>query len=420
MDKYLRPERLDADPSSSSAPEEWAHWKRTFINFLESFAEPPDKLKAITNFVSPRVYRLIEDCITYDGAMAALEAVFVKQRNEIFARYVLSTRRQLHHESIDQYIQALHALSKDCKFTAVTAEQYRDEYVRDSFISGIISNNIQKRLLENKTLDLATALCQARTLDLAQKDADYYSHSAAVDGSTAALSSSERQNSKDEASSNTTALATRFFGASQSCFFCGGVRHSRSVCPARDAACNKCGKKGHYSRVCKSAPKRSAAADSTPQPSAPMDAAWTSAITAATAASRPTLEVEINGITLAALVDSGSTNSFIREDLVKQLGLKVRPSKVHVYMASSALSATTTGFCVATIRIGKSSYSGVRLSILSNLCAEVILGQKFMNLHSEIIFIGSGDRPALKVCGVAEAALNPPTLFGECLPIASL
>ena len=133
--------------------------------------------------------------------------------------------------------------------------------------------------------------------------------------------------------------------------------------------------------------------------------------------------MEINGITLAALVDSGSTDSFIREDLVKQLGLKVRPSKVHVYMASSALSATTTGFCVATIRIGKSSYSGVRLSILSNLCAEVILGQKFMNLHSEIIFIGSGDRPALKVCGVAEAALNPPTLFGgvpaDCKPIAT-
>ena len=238
MDKYLRPECLDADPSSSSAQEEWAHWKRTFINFLEAFAEPPDKLKAITNFVSLRVYRLIEDCTMYDGAMTALEAVFVKQRNEISARYVLSTRRQLHHESIDQYIQALHVLSKDCKFTAVTAEQYHEEYVRDSFISGILSNNIRKRLLENKTLDLATALCQACTLDLAQKDADYYSHSAAADGSVATLSSSERQNSKDEVSSNTTALAPR-----QSCFFCGGVRHSRSVCPARDAACNKCGKK---------------------------------------------------------------------------------------------------------------------------------------------------------------------------------
>ena len=154
-----------------------------------------------------------------------------------------------------------------------------------------------------------------------------------------------------------------------------------------------------------------------------MDAAWTSTITAATAVSQPTLEVEINGITLAALVDSGSTDSFIREDLVKQLGLKVRPSKVHVYMASSVLSAMTMGFCVATIRIGKSSYSGVRLSILSNLCMEVILGQKFMNLHSEIIFIDSGDRPALKVCRVAEAALNPPTLFGgvpaDCKPIAT-
>ena len=94
-----------------------------------------------------------------------------------------------------------------------------------------------------------------------------------------------------------------------------------------------------------------------------------------------------------------------------------------MYMALSVLSATTTGFCVATIRIGKNSYSGVRLLILSNLCVKVILGQKFMNLHSEIVFIGSGDRPALKVCRVAEAALNPPTLFGgvpaDCRPIAT-
>ena len=36
MDKFLRPERFDADQNSPTASLEWIHWKATFDNFLSS------------------------------------------------------------------------------------------------------------------------------------------------------------------------------------------------------------------------------------------------------------------------------------------------------------------------------------------------------------------------------------------------
>ena len=44
MERYLRPERLDADPNSPTAKQEYKHWKRTFDAFLTAVAEhTPDK-----------------------------------------------------------------------------------------------------------------------------------------------------------------------------------------------------------------------------------------------------------------------------------------------------------------------------------------------------------------------------------------
>ena len=34
--------------------------------------------------------------------------------------------------------------------------------------------------------------------------------------------------------------------------FCGQNRHPRKNCPAREAFCNKCEKKGHFAKICQS------------------------------------------------------------------------------------------------------------------------------------------------------------------------
>ena len=175
MDKFLRPGKLDADPSSSTAEKDWLHWIRTFENFVSILpAEGLNKLQVLTNHVSPRIFEYIEHCESYDDALATIKALYIKPTNEVFARHLLATQRQRSGETMDEFLQALKTLAKDYKFKDVTATVYRDEAVCDAFISGLQSNSIRQRLLENTTLDLKTMFTQARSLDVAQRSSETY------------------------------------------------------------------------------------------------------------------------------------------------------------------------------------------------------------------------------------------------------
>lgn len=108
MDKFLRPECLDVSPSSSTAAREWNHWYRTFSAFLRSIeTHDPDKLDTLINFVSPTIYEYIAECTTYDSATNLLKELYVKPKNEVFARHSLAAHRQQEGETIDEYLQEL-------------------------------------------------------------------------------------------------------------------------------------------------------------------------------------------------------------------------------------------------------------------------------------------------------------------------
>ena len=175
MDTVLKPTRLDLDPNSPTAAKEWKHWFMTLKNFIdECGARAPDKFRTLVNHVSPSVFEYIEDATSYDDAVKILKDLYTKTPNEIFARYLLATRKQQPGESLTEFLQELRKLSKDCNVKAVSAETYREELIRDSFISGIASPNIRQRLLEKESLNLKSAFDQARSLEMAQRNADVY------------------------------------------------------------------------------------------------------------------------------------------------------------------------------------------------------------------------------------------------------
>ena len=134
MDKVLRPERLETYPNSGTAAKEWLHWKRTFENFMAVLPkEGLDKLAVLSDFVYPSTFQHVEDCEDCE----TLQNLFIKTKNEVFARHLLATRKQAQTETLDEYLQALKALSKDCNFKNVTAVQYCEESIRDAFIAGL-------------------------------------------------------------------------------------------------------------------------------------------------------------------------------------------------------------------------------------------------------------------------------------------
>ena len=76
---------------------------------------------------------------------------YLKTTNEILASHRLATRIQYADGSLDEYHQALIVLAKECDFITVTMEQYRNEYIRNSFNSELHSPIMRQRVLENST-----------------------------------------------------------------------------------------------------------------------------------------------------------------------------------------------------------------------------------------------------------------------------
>ena len=131
----------------------------------------------LTNFVSPTVYDFISDCTAYESPKETLEKYYVKPANDIFSRHLLATRKQQPNEKLDEFLQSLKILSRDCNFKNVDAVIYRNECIRNSFISGLAWNAIRQRLLENTSTELQIIFSQARALEMAQKNAEFYSAS---------------------------------------------------------------------------------------------------------------------------------------------------------------------------------------------------------------------------------------------------
>ena len=74
-------------------------------------------------------------CADYDFAIEVLQSLYVTPPNEILAHHLLVTRIPKPGKSLDNYLNALTLLSKDCKFKAVSAENYRKDLIRDAFIN---------------------------------------------------------------------------------------------------------------------------------------------------------------------------------------------------------------------------------------------------------------------------------------------
>ena len=421
MDKYLRPDRFATDPSGSDAAKQWQHWKCTFVNFLAELGEDTQKtdakkLKLLINYVAPSVYEHIAECKSYSDAMDALQDLYIKPKNVVFARHVLASRRQNPGESLDKFLQALKLLAKDCEFKAVSADEYRDDYIRDAFINGLISPQIRQRLLESRSLDLQTAYEKAHTLEMAEKHAVSFNQPESVATVSAAVPESADSVSGTVTEAPHLAAAVGGYRGAK-CFFCGFDRHPRRRCPARNATCGNCGKKGHYAKVCQSPTEKPTSA------AMPMLASVSAASPGCL--EKAVCDIRINGSNARALVDTGSSESFVNSELVQKHKWPLLPSDGcgEVSMASTSLTSKVLGICEARIQLSDEKvYDPVTLSVMQDLCCDVILGHNFLKQHSVVSIPFGGFMPPLTVCGHTGAAVPPPSLFAnlteDCKPVA--
>ncbi|GAA50563.1 hypothetical protein CLF_104728, partial [Clonorchis sinensis] len=158
MEPLLRPKCFDADPNSPDATTRWNHWFRTFQTFLGTVESPKlNKLETLIYFVDAPVYVYIADCPDYESAISTLEKLYVRPKNIIYARHFLQTCKQDTSQDVDQFVQRLKSLAKNCDFKAVSAIDHENESVRDALINGLQSITIRERLLAQNELTLDEA-----------------------------------------------------------------------------------------------------------------------------------------------------------------------------------------------------------------------------------------------------------------------
>jgi len=232
----------------------------------------------------------------------------------------------------------------------------------------------------------------ADSVDHAQRQAFSNSGTAALSATTADVAPESSE--EDALSSNCTSAAT--IRSRSLCLYCGDKPHSRrSQCPARHSNCYTCGKRGCYSRVCRSATLR----ESTDGPNRSKMAATTGS--RSLLASAPSgLESAIGkgsleGNPVHVLIDSGASKNFVDTDIVRKLGLPIAGRATSIGMASSEVPMQKHGRVSGVLNLMDRQYRNVSFHVMPKLCADVIVGQEFLKRHASITFVMNGPEESL-------------------------
>ena len=138
---------------------------------------------------------------------------------------------------------------------------------------------------------------------------------------------------------------------------------------------------------------------------------------------RALVPIKVNGKQLTALIDTGSSESYISKNIPLKEKWKVKASKSVINMASTSLTNETAGHCNVLIEHKENVYEHIKLSLLPDLCADVILGHDFLKLHENLVMPFQGKKATFSVCGVTAANVEAPSLFQnlteDCKPIAT-
>ena len=120
----------------------------------------------------------------------------------------------------------------DCNFAAVSAVQYKQEAMRDAFISGLALPEIRQRILENPHLDLQATLAMARSLDTVRNNSFQF------DNLTPTLSQSCITSVKSAKGSPRTDAAVALRHRKRQ--YRGNTYHAWRFFPAKEVQCFRC------------------------------------------------------------------------------------------------------------------------------------------------------------------------------------
>ena len=245
--------------SRESLEQTWKRWRRQWNNYeiatRLSQEESSFRVAVFLTCAGTEAAELL-DTFTFvdersrkdiDSVLEKFENYCVLRTNETYETYKFNQRGQKGEESIDAYLAELRKLAKNCHFGSM-----EDRLIRDRLVAGIKSDEVRRKLLEEKDLDLVRALevCRIHSATTAQAQdmaAGEDLHKVHARGSSNGSKPSVKK-ATDESSIDTRTIMCRFCGKKH--------KQLKELCPAWGRTCNKCKEPNHFASVCRKKMKK--------------------------------------------------------------------------------------------------------------------------------------------------------------------
>ncbi|XP_055710577.1 uncharacterized protein LOC129806196 [Phlebotomus papatasi] len=222
----------------------WRLWEASFGWYANNIElSKMSGSKQVTIFLSclgPEIIDILDSFDLTENQMTQLSTVkerfrahFNAQDNPAYEAWVFNKSDQEEGETFTDYVTKLKAQVKRCSFTE-TGSNLVNRLVRDRIISGVRSETLRTKLLEEHNLSLEKAVSMGKA------------HEAAVSQNKKIAEDFREVKSEVNLVKRGAAAQKR-----KTCAWCGR-EHKPRECPAYGKTCGKCGKLGHFKDVCRS------------------------------------------------------------------------------------------------------------------------------------------------------------------------
>ncbi|KAJ1180219.1 hypothetical protein NDU88_005441 [Pleurodeles waltl] len=259
-------------PNPASPDADWEQWKEAFEVYLDALEGE--------SFTHKRKFAILRHCLgsegrncfiyipkvtvvtavgegdgieeEYETAIKSLDTRFIRCRNVTLERHQFYKRAQADGETASSYVGALRLLAVSCDY-----KEFEEEMIRDPLVEKTNNKKVQEALLSTPNLTLQKALEIANRIESTASFMEQMSvsenklHSPKSD--VFAVKTRLKKENKGFAPQPTSGKSDKKVTRSLECYICGSTAHlgNAKFCPAIDKNCAKCYKKGHFARVCK-------------------------------------------------------------------------------------------------------------------------------------------------------------------------
>ena len=188
----------------------------------------------------------------YDVVVEKFEAHFVKKRNVIFERAKFNQRRQEEGEPVDDFVTSLYCLLEQCKYGGL-----HDEMIWDRIVVGLLDSTLSEKLQLEPNLTLEMAITSAHQREQVKKQQQVIRADETPSNIDIILTKKSQGTLKTKQPAGTSISKQQLQKSnpainSKICSRCGKTGHvGKQYCPAREATCRKCHKRGHFQSVCR-------------------------------------------------------------------------------------------------------------------------------------------------------------------------